>query len=87
MQNKLIKIAIIGKTNSGKSTLLNSIVGENISIINKKINTTQNLIIGIVNSHKTQLIFYDTPGSNFLKTKKVTKKKIKTYIKINYYLC
>ena len=41
MQNRLIKIALIGKTNAGKSTLVNSMVGEIVSITNKKINTTQ----------------------------------------------
>ena len=46
MQKKLIKIALVGKTNAGKSTLVNSMIGQNISIINKKINTTQDLIMG-----------------------------------------
>ena len=38
MKKKLIKVALVGKTNAGKSTLVNSFVGEKISIINKKIN-------------------------------------------------
>ena len=49
MKKKLIKIALIGKTNAGKSTLLNSFVGKKISIINRKINTTKDSIIGIIN--------------------------------------
>ena len=77
MTNKLIKIALVGKTNAGKSTFMNSIVGKNISIINKKINTTQNIIMGIVNISETQIIFYDTPGSNFLKTVDSSQKKLK----------
>ena len=60
MKNKIIKISIIGKTNSGKSTLLNKIIGEKISIQNKKINTTQEVIIGIKNVENTQMLFYDT---------------------------
>ena len=44
MHQKLLKIALVGKTNAGKSTLLNKIIGETVSIINKKINTTQELI-------------------------------------------
>ena len=66
MVNKLIKIALIGNTNAGKSTLMNSMIGTNVSIINRKINTTQNIIKGIVNINDTQIIFYDTPGSNLL---------------------
>ena len=80
MKNKLIKVALVGKTNAGKSTLVNSFVGEKISIINKKINTTQDLILGILNIDTTQIIFYDTPGSNFLKTSNLLQKKIKTHI-------
>ena len=67
MQKKLLKICIVGKTNAGKSTLLNSVVGETVSISNKKINTTEDLIIGLVNFKNNQLIFYDTPGINNLK--------------------
>jgi GTPase len=68
MTNKILKISLVGRTNAGKSTLINRIVGEKISIQNKKINTTQVTIMGIKNIKKTQLIFYDTPGSNFLKS-------------------
>jgi len=68
MTSKILKIALVGRTNAGKSTLINRIVGEKISIQNKKINTTQVTIIGVKNIKKTQLIFYDTPGSNFLKS-------------------
>ena len=68
MTSKILKIALVGRTNAGKSTLINKIVGEKISIQNKKINTTQVTIMGVKNIKKTQLIFYDTPGSNFLKS-------------------
>ena len=77
MKNKLLKIAIVGRTNAGKSTLINNIVGEKISIQNKKINTTQDLIIGIRNFKKTQMLFYDTPGSNFLKSFNIQSKNLK----------
>ena len=80
MKNKIIKISIVGKTNAGKSTLLNNIVGEKISIQNKKINTTQEVIIGIKNIKNTQMLFYDTPGSNFLKTLNIQAKKYKIHL-------
>ena len=63
MKNKIIKISIVGKTNSGKSTLLNKIVGEKVSIQNKKINTTQEVIIGIKNIKNTQMLFYESRKS------------------------
>ncbi len=77
MTNRIIKVALVGRTNSGKSTLINKIVGEKISIQNKKINTTQVNIIGIKNINETQLIFYDTPGSNYLKSLNKESKKLK----------
>ena len=69
MKKKILKTSIIGKTNAGKSTLLNNLIGEYISIINRKINTTEDLIIGILNIKHHQIIFYDTPGINYLKKK------------------
>ena len=75
MKKKLLKISIIGKTNAGKSTLINNLVGEIISITNKKINTTEDLIIGITNYKNIQLVFYDTPGLNNIKS--IDKKNIK----------
>tara|TARA_B100000965_G_scaffold138748_1_gene115495 strand:- start:119 stop:961 length:843 start_codon:yes stop_codon:yes gene_type:complete len=77
MTNKILKIAIVGRTNAGKSTLINKIVGEKISIQNKKINTTQDTIIGVKNIKKNQLVFYDTPGSNFLKSLSRQSKSLK----------
>ena len=75
MKKKLLKITIVGKTNAGKSTLINGLIGETISITNKKINTTEELILGILNINENQLIFYDTPGLNYLKN--IDKKQIK----------
>lgn len=77
MKTKKLRISLVGRTNAGKSTLINRIVGEKISIQNKKINTTQDTIIGIRNIKESQLLFYDTPGSNFLKNLDYQSKKLK----------
>ena len=77
MHQKLLKISLVGKTNAGKSTLLNEIIGETVSIINKKINTTQELIKGIINISNIQIIFYDTPGLNILKHKDKLHKQLR----------
>ena len=73
MKKKLLKISLVGRTNAGKSTLINKLVGEQISIINKKINTTEDLIHGILNINNIQLVFFDTPG--FKLDKEYDKKK------------
>jgi GTP-binding protein Era len=55
-------VAIVGAPNVGKSTLLNQILGEKISITSKKPQTTRNRILGVVHRPGSQLIFLDTPG-------------------------
>ena len=55
-------VTLIGRPNTGKSTLLNSIINEKIAIISPKPQTTRNLIQGIYNEEDTQIVFVDTPG-------------------------
>ena len=62
-------VSIIGRTNVGKSTLLNMLVGEKVAATANKVQTTRNAIRGIVNREKSQIIFIDTPGIHKPKTK------------------
>ncbi len=55
-------VSIIGRTNVGKSTLLNAILGEKISIISDKPQTTRSRIVGVYNAKDVQIAFLDTPG-------------------------
>lgn len=55
-------VNIIGKPNAGKSTLMNALVGEKLSIITSKAQTTRHRIMGIVNGEDFQIVYSDTPG-------------------------
>lgn len=55
-------VTIVGRPNVGKSTLLNHIIGEKVSIISDKIQTTRTPVQGILSDEDTQIIFIDTPG-------------------------
>ncbi|WP_257668438.1 GTPase Era [Parapedobacter tibetensis] len=62
MPHKAGFVSIIGKPNAGKSTLMNALVGEKMSIVTSKAQTTRHRIIGIVNEPDYQIVFSDTPG-------------------------
>ncbi|HEK19864.1 MULTISPECIES: GTPase Era [unclassified Mucilaginibacter] len=62
MSHKAGFVSIIGKPNAGKSTLMNALVGEKMSIITPKAQTTRHRILGIVNDEDYQIVFSDTPG-------------------------
>jgi len=55
-------IALIGAPNSGKSTLMNCVMGSKVSIVTHKVQTTRTRIVGVLTRNKDQIIFVDTPG-------------------------
>ena len=62
-------VTLIGRTNVGKSTLINLLVGEKVAAIANKVQTTRTAIRGIVNRPNSQIVFVDTPGIHKPKTK------------------
>jgi len=62
MPHKAGFVNIIGKPNVGKSTLMNAMIGKNLSIITSKAQTTRHRILGIVNGEDFQVVYSDTPG-------------------------
>lgn len=72
-------VSLIGKTNAGKSTLLNSLANEKIAITTPKTQTTRTAIKAIINNENSQIIIIDTPGIHKAKTK-LSKNMINTAI-------
>ncbi len=68
-ENKTAFIAIVGKPNVGKSSILNRLLGQKIAIVSDKPQTTRTRIMGVLTLNETQLVFTDTPGFHKPKTK------------------
>jgi GTP-binding protein Era len=74
-------VSIVGKPNVGKSTLMNRLVGENLSIISPKAQTTRHRIMGIINNDDFQIVYSDTPG--ILEPKYALHEAMMNYVKVS----
>ena len=74
-------VSIVGKPNVGKSTLMNRLVGENLSIISHKAQTTRHRIMGILNGDDFQIVYSDTPG--ILEPKYALHEAMMNYVKVS----
>jgi len=79
MSHKAGYVNLIGRPNAGKSTLMNQLVGERLSIITPKAQTTRHRIRGIVNEEDFQIVFSDTPG--MLEPKYALQESMMTFVK------
>lgn len=73
-------IAVIGRPNTGKSTLVNALVGETISIVTAKAQTTRHSILGILSQESRQFVFVDTPGMHAASKKLINRAMNKSAI-------
>ncbi len=74
-------VSIVGKPNVGKSSLMNKLVGENLSIITAKSQTTRHRIMGILNGEDFQIVYSDTPG--LLEPKYELHQAMMSYVKVS----
>ena len=66
-------VAIVGRPNVGKSTLLNHLLGQKLSITSRKPQTTRHQVLGVSTVENTQLIYVDTPGMHLGQSKAINR--------------
>src|SRR6266567_2054357 len=81
MAHKSGFVSIVGKPNVGKSSLMNKLVGESLSIITAKAQTTRHRIMGILNGEDFQIVYSDTPG--LLEPKYELQQAMMDYVKVS----
>ncbi len=81
LRHKAGFVSIVGKPNVGKSTLMNKLMGENLSIITNKAQTTRHRIMGILNGEDFQIVYSDTPG--ILEPKYALHEAMMNYVKVS----
>lgn len=74
-------VSIVGKPNAGKSSIMNKLVGENVSIITAKAQTTRHRIMGIINGDDYQIVYSDTPG--ILEPRYALHEAMMSYVKVS----
>ncbi len=74
-------VSLVGKPNVGKSTLMNRLVGESLSIVSPKAQTTRHRIMGILNTDDYQIVYSDTPG--ILEPKYALHEAMMSYVKVS----
>lgn len=62
LKSKGLDVALVGRPNAGKSSLMNAILGNSVSAVSPKYNTTRENVIGVYTKDNTQIAFHDTPG-------------------------
>lgn len=71
-------VAVIGAPNAGKSTLINGLVGQKVTIVSPKVQTTRNRILGVAQRGETQIILVDTPGIFFTPKRRLEKAMVRS---------
>ncbi|KAI8064762.1 P-loop containing nucleoside triphosphate hydrolase protein [Gongronella butleri] len=75
---RLLKVAVLGAPNAGKSTMINKLIGEEVSIVSPKSHTTRDRILAILSEGDYQVIFLDTPGIVAPKTRQLVHRSVTT---------